>query len=189
MLQVHSGQAHDESILATFFDKTLMGFIRERENQFYRRMLVVFQSELKRQVSDANARANECIERVKASELKVDEAKSALNRRTLHFDEERAAFYKELLSLRDLIKRSAINDPAILKMLDRTTEQVAHRSQSRRESMGKSTAIMSMRQKHDGQVLKLRKEIERLQAQLSRAEAEVSASNLCPVCISALCTV
>ena len=66
----------------------------------------------------ARRKVDECVRRMERSDAQVDELVAKLDRRTRLFDEERKAWYKEFLTLKELLRRAGIMDDMMMKTLE-----------------------------------------------------------------------
>lgn len=69
-------------------------------------------------MSIAKRKVDECVRRMERSDKQVDVLVVKLDRRTKLFDEERKMWYKEFLTLKELIRRSGFADVTVIKALE-----------------------------------------------------------------------
>jgi hypothetical protein len=69
-------------------------------------------------MTTAKRKVTECVTRMERADKQIDTLVTKLDRRTKLFDDERKAWYKEFLTLKELIRRAAFADDALLKALE-----------------------------------------------------------------------
>jgi hypothetical protein len=105
------------SDVLSFFDSQIMDLVQRREDVFMTKMMDVFKAELQHQVKAAYGKAAAATGRADRAEKEVERLQARLSRRNQSWETERSELYRQILALRELLRRHGMADSAEMRAL------------------------------------------------------------------------
>lgn len=166
-----------ERLEKEFFEGQLLRFVRKREELFFGAMMETFRSELQSQVDAAMERADRSEQRLERSERDRERMAARLSRHTKAFEEERREFYRQILALRELLRRAGVQDDGAVRAALEAIQSAGGRAE---ESLAAATAdamneevVAAARRATETARRKADEESEKLRRQLQEETAKV----------------
>lgn len=151
--------------LMHFFDSALVDMMQRREDLFFARMMAAFKTEMQVQVKSSYSKAAEAARRAEFAEKEVERLEARLSRRTRDWEVERADYYRQILALRELLRRHGISEGDELRALAVTSAGTAGSD----DPMGST-----VRRALEAQVRSLESDLSKAQATVAELQARVS---------------
>ncbi|KAA0150408.1 hypothetical protein FNF31_07025 [Cafeteria roenbergensis] len=115
LYELLDGPATASDIVA-FFDSNVIDMVQRREDVFAASMMTAYKDELSTQVQAAYAKAAAAAARADRFEKDVQTLHARLSRRSDGWDTERAAMYRQILALRELLRRHGVEASKIASL-------------------------------------------------------------------------
>ena len=169
-----------EKFMLGFFDKEIIGAIKQRETKYLQRMTIAFRGELQRQLHDTTVHLTNARAQLTQQDKQMDIMRAQIDRRRLELEQQRRRFIHEILGMREeglRTEKNRLTNEKLQNMLiqafkDEKAEVAtsAGRRSGFHEGMGAShltQASTNAKQKaQKAQLMKLRDRVNSLQAQL-----------------------
>lgn len=115
LYELLDGPATASDVVA-FFDSNVIDMVQRREDVFAASMMTAYKDELSTQVQAAYAKAAAAAARADRFEKDVQTLHARLSRRADGWDSERAAMYRQILALRELLRRHGVEASKIASL-------------------------------------------------------------------------
>jgi len=180
------GSSVSASDIVAFFDSNVVDMLQRREEVFAAAMMGAYKAQLSTQIQGAYTKAAGAAARADRAEKEVEKLQARLSRRADAWDRERSGMYRQILALRELLRRHGVADarlpglPASLAGGDgddplRSAKTKALEARLRRAE--EETAGSAGRaRKADAMVDRLRQELRDMQDRLAAAEGSAGAA-------------